>query len=412
MKHGERPARAGIGQGFLLAVTVCTLGGCDTLECGEGTHRSGDLCVSNVQVTCADGTVLRDGRCVRPPEADVGASGDGDVPVRCGPGTRLDGDECVPDEGRPPSDAAPQPDGAVADMRVDPDDGIELDAAPDQAVPPDAGPEADMAPPQRCPDELVPGEAPGCDPPPNGWCVHGVATNFVTGCALPADADLWVYVIDPIAAAGGAAPEDYTVSATPLNQQGGTFSALAVASAQQIAVVIDEDATQPGLADVWTRSVTGVQPGASANGERYQAQIAFSTDQVTQARWNDALGLGEGGLESTGFLVGRVLTPTQEGLRPVPGAQVRAVEPMAFANIQDCEADQPCLRFFNDDPRLLAFQPEGAGATGGSGGFLMILRGRPVMQAGFTVVNMDGFTPQGLGASQGSGVHTLFVQTP
>ncbi|MCA9546526.1 MAG: hypothetical protein KC613_19110, partial [Myxococcales bacterium] len=59
----------------LTAVAALSLGSlwaCDTLECGPGTHREGDLCVSNVIVGCAPGTTLRDGRC----EAD-GAGGDG-----------------------------------------------------------------------------------------------------------------------------------------------------------------------------------------------------------------------------------------------------------------------------------------------------------------------------------------------
>ncbi|MEZ4469036.1 MAG: hypothetical protein R3F43_32540, partial [bacterium] len=73
--------------------------------------------------------------------------------------------------------------------------------------------------------------------------------------------------------------------------------------------------------------------------------------------------------------------------------------------------DRPCLRFFDDDPALTGFQPEGAGATGRSGGFLMLLRGpAPVIQDQFYIDRQEAtYAPLPAGASRGSGFHTAFV---
>jgi hypothetical protein len=122
--------------------------------------------------------------------------------------------------------------------------------------------------------------------------------------------------------------------------------------------------------------------------------------------WNTALGLGEFGLENTGFLVGRVLAPGDSGLVPVADARVRG----SSVDMIACAEDAPCIRFFDDDPALTGFQPVGSGATGASGGFLMILRGSPVFQDQFIVERQEEiYAPIPGGASQGSGFHTAFV---
>ena len=38
--------------------------GCGELECGAGTHREGDECVSNIPLGCGEGTVYERGWCV------------------------------------------------------------------------------------------------------------------------------------------------------------------------------------------------------------------------------------------------------------------------------------------------------------------------------------------------------------
>ncbi len=43
------------------AVVLC---GCGGLECGAGTHREGDECVSNIPLGCGEGTVYERGWCV------------------------------------------------------------------------------------------------------------------------------------------------------------------------------------------------------------------------------------------------------------------------------------------------------------------------------------------------------------
>ena len=388
----------------LSGALLLLLLGCDTLECGEGTHRSGDVCEPNVQLKCAEGTELSDGRCVAVvPDAgpDMAPRPDTQV-VTCGEGTHREGTECVPDVVPPTPDMGPPDpdDGVPPDMFIDPDDGVEPDMAPDMA--PDAAP-----PPPPC-EGLEPGETPECNPPGGTYCVAGVATNFLTGCALPDDEGLLAVVLDPTVVAGGGTLEDAVRGAGPIGP-GGTFSILAAGDAAQLVVTIDENPQEVDLPNRWTRSVSGVSPDQPTPGTVFAVR-AFATDQETQARWNALLGLGDGGLEQTGFLVGRALQVTAEGLRPAAGVEV---ESRPTANLHACAADAPCLRFFDDDQRLVGFQDEGATTTGASGAFLLIRRGAsPVFQAQFYAVGDDGFMPVPAGASVGSGFHTALVKAP
>jgi len=382
-------------------VLVSVLLGCDTLECGEGTHRSGDLCEPNVQVACAEGTELRDGRCVAIlPDAgpEVDASD-----LTCGAGTHREGGECVPDVIPPDPDLGPpEPDdGIPPDMFVDPDDGVELDAAPDMA--PDMAP-----PPPACPEGTEPGEVPVCDPPAGTYCVTGVATNFLTGCALPSDENLLIFLIDPTVVANGR-PIEEALRANPAPiGPGGTFTMIGAGAALQLVVTIDENPMVEGP-DLWTRSVSGVSAAQAVDGTVYPVR-AFATDQATQARWNALLGLGDQGLEQTGFMVGRVLSITAEGPRPVAGAEV---DTLPVSDLEACDADAPCMRFFDDDPRLVGLQPAGAGTTGASGAFMLIRQGPvPVFQGAFQVVGDEAYAPVPGGASVGSAFHTALVRTP
>ncbi len=388
---------------------VLLLAGCDTLECGEGTHRSGDVCEPNVQLSCAEGTVLRDGRCVAlvlDAGPDRGVAPDA-VVVTCGEGTHRDGNECVADVVPPDPDMGPPDpdDGVPPDMFIDPDDGV----PPDMFIEADmADIEPDMAPPgPQCPPELVPGAPPDCTPPlGSGYCVVGVATNFLTGCALPADENLIAVLIDPLVFAGTGDIMLATRGFAPVGAGGG-ISIPARGEANQLVLTIDEN-PMAGGDDRWTRSVSGVLAAAPTPGQTYGVS-AFATDQETQGRWNALLGLGDGRLEANGFLVGRVLQITDEGPRPVAGAEVETDS----GDLHNCAAGAPCLRFFDNDPRLVGFQPAGATGTGSSGAFLLFLPDQsPVLQTQLSVVGDAGFTPVPAGASAGSGFHTALVKRP
>jgi hypothetical protein len=77
-------------QQLSVVLTVATLvapsSGCNELECAEGTHEEGGVCVSSLTPQCGPGTALESGFC-RPIEG--GAS--------CGAGTHEEGASCVPD---------------------------------------------------------------------------------------------------------------------------------------------------------------------------------------------------------------------------------------------------------------------------------------------------------------------------
>ncbi len=375
------------------------LWGCDTLECGEGTHREGDVCVANVLVRCAEGTALLDGRCVAD-LPDAGPTPDGGGALRCGAGTHEEGGVCVPDD--------PAGDRDMAVAPPDPDDGVEPDGPlpdPDDGVEPDmAAEDPDMGAAPTCPEALTLGQPEPCPAVAGTYCVYGTAQDFLTGCALPADADLQLAVIDPIAAAAGASPQEY-VRGLGVVGANGTFAINCAGEANQLALVIDED-PMAGADDVWTRSVSGVSPAAPTPGDELRV-TAFASDQATQARWNAALGLGDKGLEQTGFLVGRVLTITEAGIRPVAGAEVRGRQ---NPNLARCDDGASCLRYFDDDPRLVGFQDVGAGATGASGAFLVIRGGGGALIDAFHVANMAGtYADIPAGANPGSGFHTAFV---
>lgn len=380
------------------AFAAALAAGCDTLECGEGTHRDGDRCVTNDPITCGEGTEFRDGHCVAVGggETDAGPERDAGDPLTCGPGTHREGNQCVPDDGPGPRrDAGP-------DRDLGPD--TDADVGPETDAEPDMGPPM----PQGCPADRLPAPIPqGCPAMPGTYCVVGQAVEFLTGCKLPADEGLFVAVIDPAAAAGGAPFEEY-VRGTGAISADGTFAINARGDSLQLAIVIDENPAA-GVPDRWTRSVSGVLPTPPTAGRTYPVR-AFATTLETQAVWNDALGLGERALEQGGFLVGRVFRPgdSPSGLAPAAGARVRARND---ADLLDCATAPFCLRFFDDDPRLTGFMPEGHGATEDSGAYLIrLVGGVPVRQDVFFIEGQAGtYADVPGGASAGSGFHTGFV---
>lgn len=368
-----------------LSVTLVALlaSGCDTLECGPGTHRESDECVPNVLVACAEGTEFINGSCVSTQALfDHGVPPDRGPTLTCGAGTHEDNGMCVPD--------------------VRPDQGPTPDAGPDtDMIIPDAALEPDMAPPPpRCPPELEPGTPPACEPIGGTYCVVGIATNYLTGCALPSDQGLIIALVDPLAAAAGRAP----LGVVPVGE-GGQFSFRINqdTNAALLAIVIDE---APNVeSDLWNRAVSGVLGSVPVAGEIYGAR-AFSSSKEAQAIWNAELGFGEGELEQRGYLLGRVLTVGPMGLAPVPNKRILA---RGQGDLSNCEANMPCMRYFDDDPRLISFQAQGASQTGASGGFMLIHAGDMPYQDLFYVDGDASYADLPGGTNAGSGFHTAFV---
>jgi hypothetical protein len=388
---------------------VCLLGlaaaGCDTLKCGPGTHRSGDECQPNVQVACGAGTVFADGRCVPVATPDAAPAADAGDGLTCGAGTHREGDECRPD--RVLADVGPAPDGGALDARVAADagpDGASADAAVADATPPDA------APPPRCPGDLEPAANPPADCgalAPGDYCVTGVAYDFTTNCALPADAHLVALLVDPIAAAAGQTIQQYSRGVTAIEPHG-VFRVIGHGDSQALAVVVDEDARQMGIPDLWTRSVSGISAEASVPGQTYHVPI-FASPKTAEARWSQALGHEAGFLETNGFMIGRVLEATPQGLAPRAGAEVTGTR---NGNLAACTAGDSCLRFFDDDPRLVSFQPVGSRRTGASGAFLLIRGGAGAVQDRFFVADPQGYDAINAGANPGSAFHLIFAPHP
>jgi hypothetical protein len=387
------------------AITVLFMGlglwACDSLECGPGTHRERDQCVANVRVACGEGTLFRDGRCVStatPPDAGADA-GPGLV---CGPGTvEVDGVCIALDVG-----VVEPPETGMPDLGPNVDGGVPgEDAAPPV---PDAEP-----PPPACPEALTPGVPPadcGALPPGEAYCVVGLALDFTTGCALPAG--LPMLLIDPALAAAGQPLAAYTRGETSVGPGGG-FSVVGTGAAQQLALVIDDEAQlrapAPGMG-TWTRSAAGITSTAAEAGRVYTT-LAFATSQAQQAVWNGILGQPAAFLEGNGFLVGRVFDRDDEGrLVPRAGAQVSTV---GASTAHTCPDGGQCLRFFDDALTLDAFQAVGARRTGASGAFLLIRGGNGAYRSVFSVDDPMGvYATLPGGANIGSGFHLPFVPRP
>ena len=398
------------GSAALLAALALTAA-CDTLDCGAGTHRDGDECKPDIKVVCGDGTEFRFGRCMAL-EPDAAVAPESDAGLTCGPGTRQEGNECV-SEGGNDRDAALTPD-ARADAAAPPPDADpnapDADPnAPDAMPDPDATPAPDAAPPPGCPEGREPGARPdGCvDAPPGTYCITALAIDFVTNCALPSDENLIAVLIDPIAIATGSTTEEATRGFAAIGP-GGAVAIIGQAPAQQLAVVIDEN-PMAGGPDRWLRSVSGVSAEASIPNFTYEGVTLFASGQDAQARWNAALGEDDGFLEGNGFLIGRVLTIGEAGVAPLAGAEVVA----ASGDLTVCGDGETCMRFFDDDPRLVGFQAVGATRTGASGVFMLIRGGNVrLIQDLISVADPAGvYGPIPVGASAGSGFHTAFVPT-
>lgn len=387
---------------WVVAGAIAMFAACDSLECGPGTHRDGDECIPNAQVVCGEGTYFEFGRCW-PEELDASVGPDGSDNLVCGAGTHREGDECIPDD-TPQADARVQADSALqADVGVIEDAGPipETGAVDAEPVPPDAA-----APVDPC-EGRERGVAPAdCgDMPGRAYCVTGVALEFTNNCALPSDQNLIAYLIDPVEAAAGGDPAEYTRGFAAIGP-GGTFAILAVTESRSLAIVIDEspDADQ----DVWTRSVSGISAGPSLPGV-YPPATVFASNLDTEGRWAQALGHDEGFLQANGFLVGRVLTPAGGGLAPLANAEVVA----EGENLAACDEGESCLRFFDDDLRLTGFQPIGERRTSASGAFLVIRGGAGALRAVFAVAEpADIYNPIEAGANSLSGFHIVFVPAP
>jgi hypothetical protein len=387
--------------------------GCDTLECGPGTHREQDRCVPNIQVQCGAGTVYLDGACVRPDEASGGAGGSGAGGgaggLTCGPGTREVDGVCLPDG--PSGGGAgggPAPGGSGGAGGSPSPGGAEGGSGGGGALEPDAGP-----PPPRCPEGREPGTIPAACEIPAGqnFCVVGVALDLLTGCAV--EEGTGVLLTDPLAVAAGTPLSDATRGRTRTGPNG-VFTVIGTGMAGSVGITLDDEATltepTPG-AGTLMRSSSGVQSTQAVFGETYRT-IAFSTTQAQQAVWNAALGQPANFLETNGFMIGRVFSYGANGeLLPVDAAR-----PVFTINstMASCPDGGHCLRFLGDSPALDDFQPVGATTTGASGVFLVVRGGDGAFRDMVRVAVPEGYPARGTtcGAAPGSGFHLPLLPTP
>lgn len=397
------PGRLGrLGKLGLLAGLFSQSTACDTLECGPGTHRDQDQCISDIQVTCGEGTVFRDGRCVSPEMAGGGSGGGGagGAPggVRCGPGTVERDGLCLPD-GQPVGGGggggagggaggggAGGGGGLLADMGI-------------------------LTP--RCPPGSEPGEIPAtCDiPAGENYCVVGLALDLVTGCAVPEGTG--VLLTDPLAVAAGTPLETASHGETTVGP-GGVFSVVGTGMSGSVGITIDDPATlrAPSAgAGTMMRSSSGVQATAAAFGQTYKT-IAFASTQAQQAKWNTGLGKPANFLEENGFMVGRVLAYGPDGeFQPVADARPAFTINGTMAT---CPENGHCLRFLGDSLALDDFKPVGATTTGASGAFMVIRGGATGFRDLVRVAQPDGYPDRATtcGAAPGSGFHLPLLPAP
>ncbi len=307
---------------FALLVAAMLCSGCDTIECGSGTHQEGDQCVPNLAINCdSDLVEFRDGRCV--PRAGV-----------CGANTSFDFEtmQCVaqaPGNNTTPADMGqdlPEPEdmnpGDMGSVDAGPGDtGLE-DVDPSDME--DANPEQDMVTQDTTPDLPEPVT---CEVPAEGTlCLSGRLLNFATG--LPVDTDEALAVLLDDLFLRGAQPTRAPFGQTLAQHGRFVLQDVPVTSdegaLQQIILIAG--AAQPDVESGWQRSLTGVLATPEA-GAILEDQVAFVVPQALVTAWDGLLGEqieGTLGLEQGFFLVRLLEDDTQQ---PISGATLRFVDP-------------------------------------------------------------------------------------
>lgn len=311
-----------------LASVWLLAAGCETLECGEGTHQEGDQCVPNDPINCAsDHVEFRDGRCV--PRASV-----------CGEGTRFDLAQgiCVSD-GSAPANNAPNNNSDPADV---PDD------VPDADEDADAGDVPEVPPVPQCEDTA-----------PGTVCLSGQAVDWSTGRPVVSAQPLALLLDDLLLR--GARPDkmafastllgpdaEFLLQSVPIQSEDGDLS-------QMILIV----APPPQLTPLWQRTLTGV-PEAVRDQGLYPNATPFVVPLGLVQGWGEQLDLPEGEVlgETQGFLLVRAISADTR--RPVTGARARFVDPAQDANYQKY--------YLTDD--LRTFRQDGQ--TGDAGAVLIV----------------------------------------
>jgi hypothetical protein len=159
----------------------------------------------------------------------------------------------------------------------------------------------------------------------------------------------------------------------------------------------------------------GTDDGSGANGgaphESSMVEVSVATSAPPRGRGRLVAVTGAVAVLAAagGFLVGRVLVDADEDgqLDAAPGVQIGAA---GRDDLADCAEGEPCLRLFDDDPRLTGFRDVGATTTGASGAFLLVHTGAGTLQLRFsaTIAGTE-YETLTVGASAGRGFHVSFV---
>ncbi len=353
--------------------------GCDTIECGAGTHQEGDECVPNAPINCTgDHVVFRDGRCQ--PRNTV-----------CSNGSSFDDDlgKCVDKEPVDPPDTGGNNGGPV-DMGRDtpgdapdaPSDADVSDADMGMDIPPDV-PEIPM-----CDDTAAEGTV----------CISGVVLDWTRGTPVQTEEVLGVLVDDqtlrgaqpdkrPFGFATTGVGSSYVLEPVPIMVDGESLESM----------ILITGALPDAESTAWFRTLAPVieppvlRPPQVESGRSYRGVPSYVVPAALVPLWGqlaEADGLGT----TRGFMLTRVLEIGGDGLAPVSGATVSGV------------GDDFDIRYLADDYQ--SFRDD----TGATGAVLVIGPVGRVALGNFTATAPGrGFAPTEGGAVPGVAVITAII---
>lgn len=331
-----------------LAALLLTASGCTEDNCGPGTHAQDGTCVANIPADCTGpGVEFVDGVCqVRASVCPDGSEFDPDLERCTGSVTSTNNgtnNTTIADAG--PGDVDP---GDTSTGDVDPDatgDDASQDVLPD------------LPPPGAC----------GASSPSGTICLSGGLVNWANNQPLTGAEPVGIVLDDltlrstvpnkpPFAVTGLLGGGTFVFSDVPVTSNDGPLTS--------VILIADEGDGAP--TDDWQRTLTG-SPIVVNDGDAYPDQTAFVVPNVLVQAWDGLLGRsGEQSIANTGFLLIRILTPTDSGLLPLPNATVRNTDPEQDATVTK--------HYLTDD--LTGFRPENT--TGNTGAVLIL--GAPIGQ--------------------------------